>query len=75
MRGSSQTHVGALSSQTIRCAASQYIGAGIVLVLRAALQSAQICERTSDALANCIRRSFERVIAEFKDASATQAGA
>jgi hypothetical protein len=75
MRASSQTHFGALPSQTIKCAASQNRGATIVLTLRAAVQAAQICERTSAALAKCVRRSFARVIAVFREASATRAGA
>jgi hypothetical protein len=75
MRGSSQTHFGALPSRTIKCGALQNIGAAIVLVLRATVYAAQMIERTSDAVANCTSRSFRRVIARFKEASATRAGA
>ena len=44
-------------------------------VLTQALQVAQVSERTSDAPANCVSRSLRRVMAKFKDVSATRTGA
>ena len=67
--------LGRMSHTNNQHISSDGVGAVMVSCFGADVQAAQMLERTSDAPANCVSRSCRRVIARFREASATRAGA